>query len=285
MPIFISYSQQDKDFVDTLAKNLVFLKHNVWMDRWELKVGDSLTEKVENALTESSAVILIVSKNSVDSGWCRRELNAALVREIEEKRSLILPCRIDDCEMPLFLKDKLYADFRADSDKALNDIDTALSTISNAFQARFEEPDFITDWAVDWMTLEGQEIIRYHFVDHGPSYVIVSSCNVACNDVAGKIFKELRSEGKTADYIERVLGYMEDDLQNSPLIPPPVISDQFEKVVAWKLQNEQEEFEILFTYRRMGQETGFDTLVHFDSNIRQARRHVKEVNFGPDQPL
>ena len=283
MPIFISYSQRDKEFVDTLAKNLVLLKHNVWMDRWELKVGDSLTEKVENALTESSAVILIVSKNSVDSRWCRRELNAALVREIEEKRSLILPCRIDKCEMPLFLRDKLYADFGADPDKALRDIDMALSTISNPYQARFEEPEFITDWAVDWLTHHGREIIRFHFVDHGPSYVIVSTCHVTCNDVAGKVFKRLRKEQRTADYFDRVLGYIEGDLENSPLMPPPVISDQFEKCIAWKIQKGREELDILFTYRRMGKEIGFDTLVHLDNNIRQARRHIKEVNFGPDR--
>lgn len=283
MPIFISYSQRDKEFVDSLAKNLVLLKHNVWMDRWELKVGDSLTEKVENALTESSAVILIISENSVNSGWCRRELNAVLVREIEEKRSLILPCRIDDCEMPLFLRDKLYADFKADPDKALRDINTALATISNPFQARFEEPEFIRDWAVDWKTHDGREIIRFHFVDHGPSYVVVSTCNVTCNDAAGKLFKRLRKEQKTADYIDRVLGYIEGNLENSPLMPPPIISDQFEKCVAWNIKKGREELDILFTYRRMGKETGFDTLVHLDNNIRQARNHIKEVNFDPDR--
>lgn len=283
MPIFISYSQRDKEFADTLAKNLVLLKHHVWMDRWELKVGDSLTERVENALTSSSAVIVIISKNSVDSGWCRRELNAALVREIEEKRSLILPCRIDNCEMPLFLRDKLYADFHTDADKALRDIDCALSTISNAFQARFEEPDFITDWAVDWLAVNGQEVIRFHFVDHGPSYVIVSTCTIQCNRIAGEIFKQMRRERKTANYIDRVLGYIEDDLEHSPLNPPPIISDQFEKFVSWKVAHGSEEFDIFFTYRRMGKETGFDTLVHLDNNIRRARHHVRETTFAPDR--
>jgi hypothetical protein len=208
VPIFISYTHRDKDFVDTLAKNLVRLKHHVWMDRWELKVGDSLTERVQTALTVSSAVILIVSKNSIESGWCKRELNAALVREIEEKRSIVLPCRIDDCELPLFLRDKLYADFRSDPDKALSDIHNALSTVSNPFQARIEEPDFITDWAVEWMTRDGMEIIRFHFVDHGPGYVVVSSCSVVCNDTAGENFKSFRMNEQTSVYVEKVLGYI-----------------------------------------------------------------------------
>ena len=286
MPIFISYSQADSPFVDGLARQLVALKHNVWVDRWELKVGDSLTEKIEVALTQSSAVILVISKNSVDSLWCRRELTAALVREIEEKRSIILPCRIDDCEMPLFLRDKLYADFRADPDKALADIDAALAGISNPFQARFEEPEFITDWAVDWMTdPDGDEIIRHHFVDHGPSYVIVSSCTIICNPAAGANFREQRRLGKTGEYISHVLEVLDKDIENSPLVPAPVISDQFEKFVAWNVASEPESFGVVFTYRRMGMDTGFDTLVHLDNNIRQAREHIKQVNFEPDQPV
>ena len=42
MPIFISYSRKDSRFVDKLAVNLIKNRHHVWMDRWELKVGDSL---------------------------------------------------------------------------------------------------------------------------------------------------------------------------------------------------------------------------------------------------
>ena len=78
MAIFISYNHQDNHFVDVLAANLVRAKHNVWMDRWELNVGDSLTTKIEENLTQSSAVIVILSKNSVESSWCKRELTAGL---------------------------------------------------------------------------------------------------------------------------------------------------------------------------------------------------------------
>jgi hypothetical protein len=187
--------------------------------------------------------------------------------------------------MPLFLRDKLYADFRADPDKALVDIDTALASISNPFQARFEEPEFVTDWAVDWMTdADGDEIMRHHFVDHGPSYVIVSSCTIICNPEAGRIFRERRRSGETGEYIAHVLEIIDRDIENSPLIPPPVISDQFEKFVAWTVESGAESFGVVFTYRRMGKDTGFDTLVHLDNNIRQAREHIKEVNFEPAPP-
>lgn len=50
MAIFISYNQNDSDFVDKLAKNLVMRRHNVWVDRWELNIGDSLIDKIQGAL-------------------------------------------------------------------------------------------------------------------------------------------------------------------------------------------------------------------------------------------
>jgi hypothetical protein len=70
MPVFISYSQKDRLFADTLAANLVKKKHHIWMDRWELNVGDSLIDKIQSALTASSAILVVLSKNSVALEWC-----------------------------------------------------------------------------------------------------------------------------------------------------------------------------------------------------------------------
>jgi hypothetical protein len=111
MPVFISYNRGDSKFVDHLAKNLVMHRHNIWLDRWEMNIGDSLIDKIQGALTESSAILVILSKRSAASEWCKKELNSGLVRELAEKQVLLLPCVIDDCEIPLFLREKLYADF------------------------------------------------------------------------------------------------------------------------------------------------------------------------------
>ncbi|MDX2179888.1 MAG: toll/interleukin-1 receptor domain-containing protein [Bryobacteraceae bacterium] len=42
MPLFVSYSHTDRDFANKLAMQLVKHKANVWIDQWELRVGDSL---------------------------------------------------------------------------------------------------------------------------------------------------------------------------------------------------------------------------------------------------
>src|SRR6266849_3850548 len=89
MPIFISYSHADRVFINKLAAHLV--KHNahVWIDSWELNVGDSLIQRIQQAIQESSALLVVLSKASVKSEWCKKELSAGLVRELEEKSSLL----------------------------------------------------------------------------------------------------------------------------------------------------------------------------------------------------
>src|SRR4051812_22175804 len=104
MPIFISYSHGDKAFVDRLAMQLVRRNVNIWLDRWELSVGDSLIDKIQEAVNGASALLVILSKASVTSEWCKKELSAGLLRELEEKRVVVMPVMLEDCEVPIFAR-------------------------------------------------------------------------------------------------------------------------------------------------------------------------------------
>jgi hypothetical protein len=190
MPIFISYSRKDRSFVDTLAANLVRNRHHIWLDRWELSVGDSLIDKIQAALTNSSAILAILSKNSVGSEWCRKELNAGLIRELDEKKSILLPCIIDKCEIPLFLKEKVYADFTIDKDEAFNAVDKALARISTPLQSRIETPEFHIDWSVAWGEVGGTsaKFIEFTYVDHAElwPYIVLSQWRIVFIDIHTK---------------------------------------------------------------------------------------------------
>ncbi len=282
MPIFISYSQQDRQFVDTLAKNLVAAKHHVWMDRWEMALGDSLTEKIEGALTSADAILVILSKNSVESQWCKRELSAGLVRELEERKVVVMPCVIDDCKIPLFLRDKLYADFRSDPDEAFNLIDKSLARISNPYQGREERPKFHTDWSVDWRPNEdGQMLIRWTFIDHGHEwpYVILTECNVLCDAAASRAMKAAQKNGQHGHFLKNVLDAITEKFEFDPL--KETISDQFEKFVAWEASDRNYRFQVLVTYRRLGTDNGMDTVVHIDNNLKIAQQHMIDVISTP----
>jgi len=198
MAIFISYSRTDVAFVDWLARQLVTRRHHIWMDRWELSIGDSLISKIQSALTDSDAMLIVLSKNSVASEWCKKELNSGLMRELEEKRVLVLPCVIDDCTIPLFLREKLYADFRKDRDEAFEQVDDALLRITNRQQGRLESPNFHTDWSYDWSQGRSSNswYFEWTFVDHGASieYCILTECKLACNEASSKKFQGLNED-------------------------------------------------------------------------------------------
>jgi hypothetical protein len=65
----------------------------VWFDEFEIKVGDSITEKVEYGLVNSDYGILILSKYFLQKPWPKRERNALFQREIDEERNIFLPVR------------------------------------------------------------------------------------------------------------------------------------------------------------------------------------------------
>lgn len=141
MPVFISYSHENEVFVNKLAAHLIKAKANVWVDQWELHVGDSLIAKIQMAIQQSSALIVVLSKASVASEWCKKELNAGLIRELEEKRVVVLPLLLEDCEIPLFLRDKMYADFRTNFDRGLSQVLESISRVTSDTLGRDEEPE------------------------------------------------------------------------------------------------------------------------------------------------
>ncbi len=118
--VFISYSSKDKVFAARLASDLKAKGLRVWYDQWELRVGDSLLDKIGAGISSNDYLVVILSKSSVASEWVKKELNAALIKELGEKRVVVLPVLIEDCKIPPLLSDKIYADFRGDYMSGLN---------------------------------------------------------------------------------------------------------------------------------------------------------------------
>jgi hypothetical protein len=116
---FISHSSKDKGFVRKLASDLVSSGIKVWIDEQRILVGDSIPEKIAQGLAESDFFLIVVSQNSVESQWVKKELNSALVHEIERRKVAVLPIKLDDANMPASIHDKLYADFRGSYEEGL----------------------------------------------------------------------------------------------------------------------------------------------------------------------
>src|SRR5262245_2391071 len=131
--VFLSHSSADKVFARRLGTDLRGHGARVWIDEAEIRVGDSLIDKISAGIASVDYLIVVLSRVSCKSEWVRREVNIALTSEIRSRRIKVLPCLIEECDVPLFLIDKKYADFRRAKDyvNALNHLFDALGLVQS----------------------------------------------------------------------------------------------------------------------------------------------------------
>lgn len=110
--VFLSHNSRDKRFARKLGAALEEQGIRVWIDEAQIRVGDSLLQKIADGLQGATHLAVILSPASVSSKWVQRELEIATNREIQGKRVRVLPILYRDCDIPIFLEGKLYADFR-----------------------------------------------------------------------------------------------------------------------------------------------------------------------------
>lgn len=122
--IFLCHSSADKAKVRILAHKLTEKGAQVWLDEAEILVGDSILDKIQEGISKSDYLGIVLSPQSVKSIWVKREVEAALTLEIESGAVRVVPILIEPCEIPLFLKPKKYADFskRAVLERGLSDL-------------------------------------------------------------------------------------------------------------------------------------------------------------------
>jgi len=134
--VFVSHASEDKSrFVVEFAKRLREKGVDAWLDQWEMKPGDSLVDKIfEEGLKEASAIIVVLSKTSVQKPWVREELNASVVSRITRGTKLI-PVVIDDCDVPESLRYTLWQ--RVDN---LDDYEHSLQRILSAIFNTDDKP-------------------------------------------------------------------------------------------------------------------------------------------------
>jgi hypothetical protein len=113
--VFLSHNHADKEFVRKLERDLK--NHNVecWLDEAEMKIGDSLLEKIIKGIHKAEYFVVILSPDSINAPWVVSELDVAMNLQIRGKPIKILPIMLKDCEPPSFLVGKLNGNFTDES--------------------------------------------------------------------------------------------------------------------------------------------------------------------------
>jgi hypothetical protein len=134
--LFISYCRHDSDAANALADTLSQAGLSVWLDRKGIQEGAAFDTQIEEAIAQTSVVIVIWSEHSVKSHWVRAEAAYAL-----GKRKL-LPISIDQSEPPLQFMQIQTIDFRY-WDRTSNH--HAFQQLAGALAKRLEASAALTD--------------------------------------------------------------------------------------------------------------------------------------------
>lgn len=261
------------------------VRHNVhvWIDKWELNAGDSILNWVQRAIKESGALLIVLSKASVASNWCNKELNAGLMRELEESRVIVLPVLIEDCEIPIFLREKLYADFRTDFEVGLKALIEALAKVTSLDQGRLRTGKTTTDWSETWSYRDGLYVVEYVLIEFSSEmpFTVLTMVTVECSEVVTR--KHMAYEEADLGWLGRLMvAEALSDIAAEHHIKLR-LDDQNPVFANYGIRDEKidAEYRVQIRCQRLGEDNGRDQLVNVSNYLWQIRDQVRKLARKP----
>ncbi len=125
-PVFMSYSRRDEVVMRRIVRFLRKQGIDIWVDNEKLVPGTPIWEvEIEKAIINAGAVVVLLSPDSKNSPWVRREISFA-----EDNDKYIFPILIAGDEknaVPIRLTNHQRVDLRQNEELGLNSLKTAIS--------------------------------------------------------------------------------------------------------------------------------------------------------------
>lgn len=234
--IFLSHNIKDKEFVRRLATDLDCHGVRVWLDEAELKLGDSLIEKIREGIDGVDYVAVILSENSIKSKWVQKEIDVAMTLEISGKEIKVLPLMLERCELPGFLLGKMYADFTEKSKyiSSFEQLTNSMNIVFNRSALIGKTDSSNLGQAID--KASGQLLFFYPKPFHRPFQYIGMRVEDAAKEIGGspnqvgniiidteEIRMVLEAEGSFINYIDVDIKKASPCMQNKEFDSEPIL--------------------------------------------------------------
>ena len=123
---FLSYAGEDRALAERLAFALQANGVETWWAGWSIGAGESLRQKIDQGLSGCTHFLVLLTPASIVKPWVNQEMDAGLVRKLEEKaRFIAIRSGLPVTALPPLLKGMLSPqidDFDADVVQHVNDI-------------------------------------------------------------------------------------------------------------------------------------------------------------------
>jgi len=151
MRCFLSHNKADKSTARAIGAHLTLSSLDVWFDDWEIRAGDSIPGKLNEALTGFDAFILLWSTNAQRSDWVRQELESAIMYAMKTKAAKVVPCLLDDTPLPPLISNRFGIDF-TDQRKGLEALLDDLTGVRTRKLRLMAIQSALYDLDVNWIT-------------------------------------------------------------------------------------------------------------------------------------
>lgn len=131
--IFLSHSSKDLAFSRAIATDLMDAGFSVFLDDWSIDIGERIFEKISMGLHESKALIMIISKDYLESVCCKDEWGSFYGKALHDKSCIIYPIIIDDSAPPTLISQIKYLRFNGD------EYSSGLSTLLKSLAKQFNK--------------------------------------------------------------------------------------------------------------------------------------------------
>jgi len=131
---FVSYNKNDLDWAEWVAWMIEELGYRSIIQAWDFIPGSSWPAEMHHAVSNSYAVVCILSPDFLGSDYTAAEWQVAFASDPVGKKRQIIPVRVRDCDLKGFLKTRVYADLVG------KDRDTARDLLRHALSGKRKKP-------------------------------------------------------------------------------------------------------------------------------------------------
>ncbi len=210
-------------------------------------------------------MLVVLSRASVESEWCKKELSSGLIRELEEKRVVVIPVLIEECEIPPFLRDKLYADFRRNFDEGLRDLLRALAKHTSDTLGRAVEKgkEYLHDWGISWGTTDsGNVFVEMVAASHSSKFPfsVLTIIRAVGNGAASLRYMHFERHGLDWYARKAIVGTLLQRADEE--VFRLLITDNFPVIRRIELRDQKSDlaYRVEISVRRLGEDSGLDVL-------------------------
>jgi hypothetical protein len=92
---FISYSSKDEAIAKRLYADLQSNNVRCWFAPEDMKIGDKIRPRIDEAIRVHDKLLLVLSENSVKSDWVEKEVETAFEKELQQQKPVLFPIHLD----------------------------------------------------------------------------------------------------------------------------------------------------------------------------------------------